>query len=241
MARFPHKTLLHLLAPFLVLATFWEDALYTAWFSDRTCEEMVMVLGIPKWFAELILMVDTLQTLVISLLIICRFHVLAGVVMLLVQLLADTMLFDVWQLLREFGVAGCVVLLLLFERQRLKGEIPEIGQDVQQVLLLLARICMACACLLWLKDINELIFDVFAFVCLVFILFGFHCKFVSALTAFALLVCNVLKNGFWWQNPTSEDNDAELFCRTLTMVGGYLLLAQLGPGKWSLDSYRVYV
>ncbi|KAM8716870.1 hypothetical protein ACLKA7_003701 [Drosophila subpalustris] len=106
-----------------------------------------------------------------------------------------------------------------------------------QRLLLLGRICMCCVFLLWIVEKHQIINKPFAVTWFIFMLLGIRCKLMAYISTLILLWhCCFQANGsliFGWNDLKIS---MQFLSPLLSRVAGFLLLARLGGGKWSVDA-----
>ena len=82
--------------------------------------------------------------------------------------------------------------------------------------------------------------SVLGLLCCVMVALGFKAKTTAALLIALLSVSNVLLNNWWSLHDAHPDRDYIKydFFQTLSIIGGYLLLAEQGPGSISMDEVK---
>jgi putative oxidoreductase len=68
------------------------------------------------------------------------------------------------------------------------------------------------------------------------ILLGYRAKIGAAMIALFLVLVTPMMHNFWAvSDPTMHQMQMIMFMKNVSMLGGALLITQLGPGPWSLD------
>lgn len=74
------------------------------------------------------------------------------------------------------------------------------------------------------------------------VVLGFQTRLSAMFLFFLLCLLNILANNWWWSAKYSSSQQHDLakydFFQTLSVVGGLLLLASIGPGKLSYDERK---
>jgi len=71
------------------------------------------------------------------------------------------------------------------------------------------------------------------------ILLGYHARIGAWLIALFLVAVTPMMHNFWAaKDPMMAQMQMIMFLKNLSMLGGALLISQLGAGPWSLDARR---
>jgi putative oxidoreductase len=70
------------------------------------------------------------------------------------------------------------------------------------------------------------------------LLAGWYARAAAFVMFLYLGIVSVLLNNFWVLHGASAGGMQTQFLKNLGIMGGLLMLAASGPGKWSLDRYR---
>jgi putative oxidoreductase len=77
---------------------------------------------------------------------------------------------------------------------------------------------------------------VLAFLGALSILLGYHAKIGAWMIALFLLAITPVMHNFWAvQDAATQQIQMAMFMKNASMLGGALLISQLGAGRWSLD------
>ena len=64
---------------------------------------------------------------------------------------------------------------------------------------------------------------------------GWHARFAAFVMAIYLGVVSVLLHNFWASQGTTAGGMQTQFLKNLGIMGGLLMIAAYGPGRWSAD------
>ena len=71
------------------------------------------------------------------------------------------------------------------------------------------------------------------------ILLGYRAKLGAWLLVIFLVPVTVMMHNFWAvKDPMMAQMQMAMFLKNMTMLGGALLVSQLGAGPWSVDAQR---
>jgi putative oxidoreductase len=68
------------------------------------------------------------------------------------------------------------------------------------------------------------------------ILLGFETHWIAGALVLYLIILTLLVNPFWLQEGAAREANQIHFYKNLAIIGGYLLLAITGPGRYSIDN-----
>ncbi|KAI9728728.1 MAG: hypothetical protein M1828_002834 [Chrysothrix sp. TS-e1954] len=218
----PVKPYLPAIGRFLIVVTFLEDALriLTQW------SEQLLYLrqhrSIPRGITHLFLLVNVLAMTACSVLIIARKHtpyaVIGLVAVVVTQALGYGLIFDLNFFLRNLSVMGGLLMVLSDSWVRKKfapAGLPQIDE----------------------KD-RKMYFQLAGRVLLIFLFIGF--VFAGDWGFWRILVINLVVNNFWTLHEHHPQKDFAKydFFQILSIVGGLLLLVNMGPGQFSMDEKK---
>lgn len=102
--------------------------------------------------------------------------------------------------------------------------------------------------------LTRVIMSIFGFVVCAMVVVGFKARYSAMLLILVLSICNLFLNNFWNANSDSVTRDFLRygitiyylglwvnmldFFQTLSIVGGFLLLVNIGPGNISMDEKK---
>lgn len=255
----PIRPYLPVVARFLLVVTFLEDSLriVTQW--DDQTYYLERHRGFPWGIAHLFLMLNVVAMTTCSVLAIAKKRTEVAVSVLFGVIVAQSvgygLIFDGGFFLRNLSVAGGL-LLLVFEAwssRSKKNIFPTPFMSVSETdkaayLALFGRILLVCLFLSFILagewSLLRVVISIIAFAACVMVVVGFKAKWTAGFMVMFLSVSNVLLNNWWSLHHLHPSRDFLKydFFQTLSIMGGFLLLSNLGPGTLShlLFSFPVY-
>lgn len=245
---------------FLLVATFLEDSLRIVMQWDQQVRYMSSVRGLSFSLACLFLASVVLAMLGCSLIVLGNVgggkHLKKACYGLMAVVIAQAvgygLLMDPGFMLRNLSLIGGLFLLLAqataseSHKKHVFGGLP-VGLDSKsaQVLPLLGRILLMFlfASLTFASGELSVTRGIIALISLVsctMVIVGFKAKTSAALLLAVLSVSNILLNNWWSLHDSHPQKDFVKFdfFQTLSIMGGFLLLIQLGPGDLSVDEQK---
>jgi len=248
----PVKPYLPAIGRFLIVVTFLEDALriLTQWSDQLTYLHDYR--HIPSGLTHLFLIVNIIAMLVCSFMIIIRKHSdygvagLIGVVVL--QGIGYGLVFDLNFFLRNLSVMGGLLMVLSdsWVRKRFApAGLPQIDEKDRKMYFQLAgRILLIFLFVgfVFRGDWSfwRVLVSIVGFGACVMVVVGFKAKWSAIMLVVILSIFNVLVNNFWTLHPHHPHKDFAKydFFQILSIVGGLLLLVNMGPGQFSVDEKK---
>ncbi|TXT07244.1 hypothetical protein VHUM_03414 [Vanrija humicola] len=248
----PIRPYIPALARFLIVVTFLEDALriLTQW-SDQLWY-IQKHRGIPWGLAHLFLLINVIAMVGGSYGVIAKrfpeFSVLALLGVVVLQGLGYGLLFDLSFFLRNLSVIGGLLMVLsdsLQSKKKLFAGLPSISEnDRRKYFQLAGRVLLVFLFIGFIVQGNwttaRVIVSIFGFIACVMVAVGFKAKWSASFLVTLLSVFNVLINNFWSVHSAHPQRDFLKydFFQTLSIVGGLLLLVNMGPGGFSVDEKK---
>ncbi|KAL1979168.1 hypothetical protein VTN96DRAFT_6599 [Rasamsonia emersonii] len=248
----PIKPYLPAIGRFLIVVTFLEDSLriITQW-SDQLLF-LRNYRGIPWGITHLFLIFNVITMLVCSTLVITRKHsefAVGGLLAVVVtQALGYGLIFDLNFFLRNLSVIGGLLMVLSDSWVRKKfvpAGLPQLDEKDRKMYFQLAGRVLLIFLFIgfvfagqW--SVWRVIVSLFGFVACVMVVVGFKAKMSAVILVVLLSVFNVLVNNFWTLQPHHPQKDFAKydFFQILSIVGGLLLLVNMGPGQFSVDEKK---
>ncbi|KAL4786117.1 SURF4 family-domain-containing protein [Aspergillus varians] len=248
----PIKPYLPAIGRFLIVVTFLEDSLriLTQW-SDQLLY-LHDYRKIPWGITHAFLLLNVVTMAVCSILVIGRKHAEIAVAGLLavvvVQGLGYGLIFDLNFFLRNLSVVGGLLMVLSDSWVRKKfvpAGLPQLDEKDRKMYVQFAgRVLLIFLFIgfvfsgqwgLW-----RVVVSLFGFVACVMVIVGFKAKFSAILLVLLLSVFNILVNNFWTLHAHHPHKDFAKydFFQILSIVGGLLLLVNMGPGQLSMDEKK---
>ncbi|KAK8156359.1 putative COPII-coated vesicle protein SurF4/Erv29 [Phyllosticta citrichinensis] len=248
----PVKPYLPAIGRFLIVVTFLEDALriITQWSDQLTYLKHYR--NIPSGITQLFLIANVIAMTTCSFFIIVRRHSeyavggLLGVVV--TQALGYGLIFDLNFFLRNLSVVGGLLMVLSDSWVRKKfapAGLPQIDEKDRKMYFQLAgRVLLIFLFVGFVYSGDwsfwRVLVSVLGFISCVMVVVGFKAKWSATMLVLILSIFNVLVNNFWTLHPHHPHKDFAKydFFQILSIVGGLLLLVNMGPGQFSVDEKK---
>lgn len=248
----PIKPYLPAIGRFLIVVTFLEDALriITQWGDQLSYLKDYR--HIPWGITHMFLFVNVIIMLAASVMVIARRNSeyavggLLGVVV--AQALGYGLIFDLNFFLRNLSVVGGLLMVLSdsFHRKKFAfAGLPQIDEKDKKVYFQLAgRVLLVFLFLGFIFSgewsVSRIIVSLVGLVACVMVIVGFKAKWSAVLLVVILSIFNVLINNFWTLHPHHPHRDFAKydFFQILSIVGGLVLLVNMGPGQFSVDEKK---
>lgn len=249
----PVKPYLPTIARFLLVTTFLEDSIriISQW-SDQTYY-LRFHRGLPFVLTELFLISNVAAMLVGSFFAIIKKHseiaVGALFMVILSQSLAYGLIFAFDFFLRNLSVIGGLLMLLAdawsSKRKDIFAGLPSLNErDKSTYLQLFGRILLVFLFLSFILNgefsILRMVVSIVALIGSIMVVVGFKAKYSAWMLVMFLSVSNFFLNNWWslHHNHPRRDFLKYDFFQTLSIVGGFLLLANQGAGELSMDEQK---
>ncbi|KAK4634755.1 Surfeit locus protein 4 [Fulvia fulva] len=248
----PVKPYLPMIGRFLIVVTFLEDALriLTQW-GDQL-EYLYQYRHMPWGINHVFLLVNVVAMTASSILVIARKHSeyavggLIGVV--ITQALGYGLIFDLNFFLRNLSVMGGLVMVLSDSWVRKKfapAGLPQLDEKDRKMYFQLAGRILLIFLFIGFVFAGEWSFGrviviLIGAVACIMVAVGFKAKWSAIVLVMILSVFNILVNNFWTLHPHHPHKDFAKydFFQILSIVGGLLLLVNMGPGQVSFDEKK---
>ncbi|KAF2202693.1 SURF4-domain-containing protein [Delitschia confertaspora ATCC 74209] len=248
----PVKPYIPAIGRFLIVVTFIEDAIriITQWSDQLTYLHDYR--HIPTGLTHLFLIINVIAMTVCSFMIIARKNPdygvagLIGVVIL--QGLGYGLVFDLNFFLRNLSVMGGLLMVLSDSWVRKKfapAGLPTLDEKDRKMYFQLAgRILLIFLFVgfVFRGDWSfwRILVSILGFVACVMVVVGFKAKWSAIMLVVILSIFNIVVNNFWTLHPHHPHKDFAKydFFQILSIVGGLLLLVNMGPGQFSVDEKK---
>ncbi|XP_017059207.1 uncharacterized protein LOC108100011 [Drosophila ficusphila] len=231
--------------PYFVMSYYFMEVLYAAVHTSLVGRERAIVMDVHDAFGYIYTFFDILLTIAAIFINLCTKKEASGVTLLLIGRVIHRLFFSIWTIFFYFLVNDSLdvgsLLMLVAAKSKLRDqkEWPQMEKWKYQLLLLGGRLCLSSLFIMWMDEELESSFTIVSFVLLFFISLGFQCKLFSYLTVIALLYHDVFSNHWsmlfgWNDTLLSLQYFSLLFCK----IGGFMMLSELGGGRFSLDGLR---
>ncbi|KAI7852703.1 SURF4 family-domain-containing protein [Circinella umbellata] len=251
----PIKPHLPFISRFLIVVTFYEDALriiaqwsiQVAYLSER-CH-------LPRALTSIYLVLNVSMMVIFSSCIITKRYVSTSVIALLgvivIQAIMYGLVFDMLFFLRNLSIMGGLLLCLSESLLRCRSSqkssamftLPQMTESERHKYFQLAgRVLLVLLFVGFIFNgewsFLRIAFSLIGMVACVMVVVGFRAKWSATFLVSLLCVMNVLLNN--WLNLSGSQRDFVKydFFQTLSIVGGLLLLISIGPGGLSYDEKK---
>ncbi|KAI0790409.1 SURF4-domain-containing protein [Abortiporus biennis] len=248
----PLKPHLPAIGRFLIVVTFLEDSLriITQW-SDQLWY-LQKHRHFPWGISHLFLLMNVITMIVGSGAVITKKHSeyavggLLGVV--IIQAFGYGLIFDLNFFLRNLSVIGGLLMVFsdsMYTRKKLFAGLPSLSEnDRKKYFLLAGRVLLIFLFIGFMIrgewSIARLFVSIIGLAACVMVAVGFKAKWSAAFLVLMLSIFNVFINNFWSvhsQHPQRDFLKYDFF-QTLSIVGGLILLVNMGPGGLSVDEKK---
>ncbi|KAI8141414.1 SURF4 family-domain-containing protein [Fennellomyces sp. T-0311] len=248
----PLKPYIPVIGRFLIVATFLEDALRISTQWEDQLLFMEQRRHFPYGLSHLFLGLNVIVMTAGSVMVIAKrqqdyaVYGLLGTVV--AQALGYGLVFNFQFFLRNLSVIGGLVMVLSdsFKQQRpMFAALPQISETDKRTYLQLAGRILLIFLFIgsafhgeW--SLSRVLVSLLGLVACVMVAVGFKARWSAMFLVLFLSVFNILINNFWSVNHSYFKRDFLKydFFQTLSTVGGFLLLVNMGPGGYSIDEKK---
>ncbi|WFC94351.1 ER-derived vesicles protein erv29 [Malassezia brasiliensis] len=249
----PIKPYLPALGRFLIVVTFLEDAIriITQWGDQTTYLNRYR--GIPNFITQLFLFINVVIMMCASILVIVRRYPeisvgsLLGVIVL--QGLGYGLITDLNFFLRNLSVVGGLLMVLsdsfANQRKNIFAGLPSISETDKRIYFQFAGRVLLIFLFIGFVFQGEWSFfrvavSVLGFGACIMVVVGFKARWSAIFLVMLLSILNIAVNNFWTVHSEHPQRDFLRydFFQTLSIVGGLLLLVNMGPGGLSMDERK---
>lgn len=247
----PAKPYLPLIGRFLVVVTYFEDSwrILTNWSSQ--VNYIWKIKGVPWILTELFFILNVLFMVGGSVLVLSKKHLLYGAGFLIASIVSQCLVYGLFNLQffsRNISLVGGLMLVVsdvfVRERRRMPG-LPEVDlKDNSQKFILAGRLLIIVLFVTHLLRTQwtfyTALLNIPSTAACALLIVGYKARISASILAALLLIQNVTVNAFWTYpayNPARDVKRYEHF-QVLSVIGGLILLVNLGAGKISLDEKR---
>ncbi|CAK5272403.1 unnamed protein product [Mycena citricolor] len=248
----PLKPHLPTIGRFLIVVTFLEDALriLTQW-GDQIWY-LQQHRKFPWGISHIFLLINVFTMLgASSMIILKRFTEFAAAGLLgvvIIQGFGYGLIFDLNFFLRNLSVIGGLFMVFsdsIVNRKKTFAGIPSISEtDRRKYFLLAGRVLLIFLFLGFIIQgtwsIARVFVSLFGLAACIMVAVGFKAKWSAAFLVVVLSIFNVFANNWWSVHSKHPQRDFLKydFFQTLSIVGGLILLVNMGPGGLSVDEKK---
>ncbi|KAJ9473901.1 ER-derived vesicles protein ERV29 [Pseudozyma hubeiensis] len=248
----PIKPHLPALGRFLIVVTFLEDALriMTQWSDQKYYLQRHR--GIPWGISHIFLLSNVIVMCAASAAVIMRKHpeisvgALFGVVV--VQGFGYGLIFDLNFFLRNLSVVGGLLMVLsdsFAAKKNIFAGLPSLSETDRKIYFQLAgRVLLIFLFIGFIIQgewsLARVLVSVLGLGACIMVVVGFKARWSASFLVLILSVFNLFVNNFWTVHSAHPSRDFLRydFFQTLSIVGGLLLLVNMGPGGLSVDERK---
>ncbi|OJD11531.1 hypothetical protein AJ78_07716 [Emergomyces pasteurianus Ep9510] len=248
----PVRPYLPAVGRFLIVVTFLEDTLriFTQWSDQLTYLQNYR--RIPWGITHCFLLLNVITMVSCSVLVIARKHseyAVAGLLgVVITQALGYGLIFDLTFFLRNLSVIGGLLMVLSdsWVRKRfVPAGLPQLDEKDRKMYIQFAGRVLLIFLFIGFVFAGKwsfwrIIVSLFGLVASVMVVVGFKAKWSATILVVILSVFNLLVNNFWTLHDKHPHKDFAKydFFQVLSIVGGLLLLVNMGPGQFSVDEKK---
>jgi uncharacterized membrane protein YphA (DoxX/SURF4 family) len=237
---------------FLIIVTFLEDALriVTQW-GDQIWY-LQKHRGFPWGISHMFLLINVITMLTGSGAVMAKKYTeyaVAGLLsVVIIQGFGYGLIFDLNFFLRNLSVIGGLFMVFsdsMITRKKLFAGLPTISEtDRKKYFLLAGRVLLIFLFIGFILQgewsIARVFVSIVGFAACIMVAVGFKAKWSAAFLVLVLSVFNVFANNWWSVHSAHPQRDFLKydFFQTLSIVGGLLLLVNMGPGGLSVDEKK---
>ncbi|PVU98542.1 hypothetical protein BB559_001489 [Furculomyces boomerangus] len=237
----------------LLVSTFIEDSIRIIVQWSNQLFYLKVYRGFPTGINHLFLLYNIIVMLVCSWLSISKKYTeyaVAGLFSIVIgQSFAYGLIFDFSFFMRSLSVIGGLLILLaeslLSKRRDMFAGIPNISEaDRTKYVLLGGRILLVFLffSFLFSGEMNffRIVVVVIGGFSCILVALGFKAKYSAMILIAILSIFNLLVNNWWSIDTNNSQRDFVKydFFQTLSIMGGFLLLVNVGPGSFSVDEKK---
>ncbi|KZS97249.1 SURF4-domain-containing protein [Sistotremastrum niveocremeum HHB9708] len=237
---------------FLIVVTFLEDSwrITTQW-SDQ-CWYLEKHRHFPKFFSNLFLFLNVITMITCAPAVILKryseFAVCGLLAVVIVQGFGYGLIFDLNFFLRNLSVVGGLLMVFsdsMTSRKAIFAGLPSLSEnDRRKYFQLAGRILLIFLFIGFILQgqwsIARVFVSIVGLAACIMVAIGFKAKWSAAFLVIVLSIFNVFINNWWSIHSAHPQRDFLKydFFQTLSIVGGLLLLVNMGPGGLSVDEKK---
>ncbi|KAI2453532.1 hypothetical protein LOY86_003021 [Ophidiomyces ophidiicola] len=245
----PVKPYLPAIGRFLIVVTFLEDSLriLTQW-----SDQLSYLHEFRHCVSHIFLILNVIAMLICSVLVIARKHseyAVAGLLGVVVsQAIGYGLVLDLSFFVRNLSVIGGLLMVLSDSWVRKKfvpAGLPQLEEKDRKMYVQFAgRVLLVFLFLGFIFSGDwgfwRIAVSILGFIACVMVVVGFKAKWSATILVVVLSIFNIFVNNWWALHSKHPHKDFAKydFFQTLSIVGGLLLLVNMGPGQLSMDEKK---
>ncbi|CAG8604096.1 27403_t:CDS:2 [Racocetra persica] len=248
----PLKPYIPAIARFLIVVTFLEDALRILFQWGDQLYYLERIRGIPWGVSHLFLAANIILMFAGSFLVVIRRYPEYAVGSLFAVVVSQSIGYGLWNevnfLLRSLSVIGGLLMVLSDAFSRKKSffaDLPQLSErDRKTYFQLAGRVLLIFLFVGFIFhgewSVTRALISLIGFAACIMVVVGFKAKWSATFLVLFLSIFNLLINNFWsvhHANPQRDFLQYDFF-QTLSIMGGLLLLVNMGPGGISIDEKK---
>jgi len=240
------------IARFLIVVTFLEDALRIVLQWPDQLYYLEKVRNIPWGITHIFLAANIIMMFVGSFMVVKRKYTEYAVGGLFLVVVAQSIGYGLWSeanfLLRSLSVIGGLLMVLsdaFSKKKSVFADLPQLSErDRKTYFQLAGRVLLIFLFVGFIFhgewSFARAIISVIGFVACIMVVVGFKAKWSATFLVLFLSIFNLIINNFWAVHHANPQRDFLKydFFQTLSIVGGLLLLVNMGPGGISIDEKK---
>ncbi|KAI8879574.1 SURF4-domain-containing protein [Backusella circina FSU 941] len=252
----PIKPYLAVIGRFLVIATFYEDALRIVYQWSDQLSYLVTGLDMGMYTAPLYLSYNVFSMVVFSSCILLKSKIGLSVVVLVSVIISQAvvyrLLFNIMFLLRSLSVTGGLLLCMSESILRRKSKstdlflaLPQLCESNKHKYFQLAgRVLLVFLFFGFMLNgewnMVRAVLSCIGLIACAMVIVGFQAKWSATFLMLILCSINFMVNNWWDQDHSEYQKDFLRydFFQCLSIMGGFLLLVSIGPGGISYDEKK---
>ncbi|KAF0507724.1 SURF4-domain-containing protein [Gigaspora margarita] len=248
----PLKPYIPALARFLIVVTFLEDALRILFQWGDQLYYLEKIRGIPWGVSHIFLAGNIILMFAGSFLVVIRKYPEYAVGSLFLVVVSQSIGYGLWNevnfLLRSLSVIGGLLMVLsdaFSKKKSFFADLPQLTErDRRTYFQLAGRVLLIFLFIGFIFhgdwSITRMVVSLIGFAACIMVVVGFKAKWSATFLVLFLSIFNLLINNFWSVHHASPQRDFLQydFFQTLSIMGGLLLLVNMGPGGISIDEKK---
>lgn len=248
----PVKHYVPALGRLLIVVTFIEDSLRILTQMESQLYYLHVHRNFYKGLSHAFLIINVIAMTIASFMIVIRkkSEIAVGILFCVViaQAIGYGLIFDKLLLFRNISITGGLLMVLSdswSKKQHLFAGLPQISEtDRKKYFLAVGRIFLIFLFSEFIfkegRAAARLFMSIFGLIACFMVVIGFKAKWSAFFLICMLNIFNLLINNWW--DPKITDSEKDLlkydFFQTLSIMGGLILLVNMGPGGFSVDEKK---